>query len=106
MKSEYANRIVVILPIIYQKDKVQYFSNKFVMMISRAHHGESINWVAIMYSQLVKEFFRWEKCQKKMIEETTNRKQKKDVCHSTIVLEVLFHKWFPLKGVKPQEKKK
>jgi hypothetical protein len=38
MKSEYVNIIVVILPIIYQKDKVQYFSNKFSMMISKANH--------------------------------------------------------------------
>jgi hypothetical protein len=101
MKSKYANRIVVILPIIYHIDKVQYFSNKFAMMIFRAHHGEFVNWVAIMYSQLVKEFFKWEKSQKYMIEETTKKKQKKDVCHSTIVLKVLFHKWFPLKGVEP-----
>jgi len=34
MRLEYANRIIVILPIIYQKDKVQCFSNKFAMMIS------------------------------------------------------------------------
>jgi predicted nucleotidyltransferase len=34
MKLEYVNRIVAILPIIYQKDKVQYFYNKFAMMIS------------------------------------------------------------------------
>jgi hypothetical protein len=43
MRSEYANRIVAILPIIYQKDKVKYFSNKSTMMISRADHGESVN---------------------------------------------------------------
>jgi hypothetical protein len=35
MRLEYANRIIATIPIIYQKDKVQYFSNKFVMMISR-----------------------------------------------------------------------
>ncbi len=64
MILEYANRIVVILPIIYQKDKVQYFSNKFVMTISRIDHGESINWATIMYSQLVKELIRWEKIKK------------------------------------------
>ncbi len=50
MRSKYVNRIVAILPIIYQKDKVQYFNNKFAMMTSRANHGKSINWVAIMYS--------------------------------------------------------
>jgi len=63
MILEYANRIVVILPIIYQKDKVQYFSNKFAMMISRID-GEFVNWAAIMYFQFVKELIKWEKCQK------------------------------------------
>jgi hypothetical protein len=61
---------------------------------------ESVNWATIMYSQLVKELIKWEKCQKNMIEGTTKREPKKDVCHSTIVLEVLFQKWFPLKGAK------
>jgi hypothetical protein len=41
-----------------------------------------------------------------MIEGTAKKEPKKDVCHSAIVLEVLFHKWFPIKGAKPQEKKK
>jgi hypothetical protein len=43
MRLEYANRIVVIQPIIYQKDKVQYFNNKFAMMNSVANHGEFDN---------------------------------------------------------------
>jgi hypothetical protein len=30
MRSKYANRIVAILLIIYQKDKVQYFNNKSI----------------------------------------------------------------------------
>ncbi len=76
MRSKYANINVAILPIIYQKDKVQYFSNKLAMMISRINHGESINWAAIMYFQLVKELIRWGKCSKHMIEGTSKRKQK------------------------------
>jgi hypothetical protein len=59
-----------------------------------------------MYSQLVKELIRWEKCQKNMIKRTFKRERKKYVCHSAIVLEVLFQKWFPLEGAKPWEKKK
>ncbi len=106
MKSKYANRIVVILPTIYQKDKLQYFSNKSTMMISKVDHGKFVNWVAIMYLQLVKELIRWKKCQKNKIEGITKREPKKDVCHSAIVQEVMFHKWFPLKIVEPQEKKK
>jgi hypothetical protein len=33
-----------------------------------------------------------------MIEGTTKRGPKKDVCHSVIILEVMFEKWFPLEG--------
>ncbi len=47
MKLEYANRIVAIFPIIYQKDKVQYFSNKFAMMISKANHRKFVNCTTI-----------------------------------------------------------
>ncbi len=54
-----------------------------------------------MYSQLVKELIRWEKCQMNMIEGTTKREPKKDVCHTVIVLEVLFPKWFQVQGAKP-----
>jgi hypothetical protein len=50
MKPKYVNRIVAILPIIYHKDKVRYFCNKSVMIISKGDHGKSINWVAIMHS--------------------------------------------------------
>jgi hypothetical protein len=62
MRSKYANRIVAILLIIYQRDKVQYFSNKSIMMISKTNHGEFVKWVVIMYSQLVKELIKWDKC--------------------------------------------
>jgi hypothetical protein len=58
MSSKYVNRIVANLLIIYQKDKVQYFSNKFAMMISKADHGMFVYWVVIFYSQLVKELIK------------------------------------------------
>jgi hypothetical protein len=105
-RLEYVNRIVAIIPTIYQKDKVHYFNNKSIMMIFKTDHGKSINWATIMYSQLVKKLIRWEKCQKNMIEGTTKREPKKDVCHFAIVLEVLFQKWFPLNGAKIIGKKK
>jgi hypothetical protein len=71
------------------------------MMISKANQGEFVNWVTIMYFQLVKELIRWKKCQKNMIEGIAKREPKKDVCHSTIVLEILFQKWFLVQGAKP-----
>jgi len=39
-----------------------------------------------------------------MIEGTTIREPKNDVCYFAIILEVLFQKWFPLEGIKPHEK--
>jgi hypothetical protein len=42
------------------------------------------------------------KVSKNMIEGTTKREPKNDVCHFAIVLEVLFQKWFPFEGVEPQ----
>jgi len=47
------------------------------MMTSTLNCGEFVNWATIMYSQLVKELIKWEKCQKNMIEGTTKRGQKK-----------------------------
>jgi hypothetical protein len=49
MKQECVNRIVTILPFIYQKNMVEDFSNKCAMMISEANHGKSMNWATIMY---------------------------------------------------------
>jgi hypothetical protein len=43
MRLKYANRIVAILPIIYQKDKVKYFNNKSTMMIFIVDRGKSVN---------------------------------------------------------------
>ncbi len=62
MRSKYVNRIVAILPIIYQKDKVQYFRNKFATMTFKADYEEFINQATIMYFQLVKKLIKWEKC--------------------------------------------
>jgi hypothetical protein len=46
-------------------------------MISKVDDEEFVNWVAIMYSQLVKELIKWEKCQKNMIEGTNKRGKKR-----------------------------
>jgi hypothetical protein len=80
MKLEYVNRIIAIFFIIYQKNKVEYFSNKFTMTISKVDQGKYANWVAIMYFQLVKYLIKWEKCQKSMIEGSNNQKKAKKGC--------------------------
>ncbi len=42
-------------------------------MNSKIYHGESANWVAMLYPQLFKKLIRWEKCQKNMIEKMAKR---------------------------------
>jgi hypothetical protein len=44
MNLKYVNRIVAIMPIIYKKYKVWYFSNKYAMMISKAYNGEFVSY--------------------------------------------------------------
>jgi hypothetical protein len=58
------------------------------MMISRVNHGKFVNWVAIMYFQLVKGLIRWENFFKNMMEGTIKREPKKDVCHFDVIIEV------------------
>jgi hypothetical protein len=31
-------------------------------MISKTDHGKFVNWATIVFSQLVKEMIKWEKC--------------------------------------------
>ncbi len=75
------------------------FCNMYAIMISKGNHGESINWVVIMYFQLLQELIKRDKCHKNMIKGTTKKEPKNDVCHFAIVIKVIFQKWFPLKGV-------
>jgi hypothetical protein len=63
-------------------------------MISKKDHGESMNWVVIMYFQLVKKLIRWYKCQKNMVEGIAKKEPKKDLCHFNIILEVYFRNGF------------
>jgi hypothetical protein len=60
------------------------------MMISKAVHGESINWVIITFFQSIEALIRCEECYKNMIEGITKKEPKKDQCHSVITLLILF----------------
>jgi len=46
-----------------RKIRCNISTNQYAMMISKVNHGDLVNWATIMYSQLVKELIRWEKCQ-------------------------------------------
>jgi hypothetical protein len=53
-------------------------------MTSTLNYGEFVNWATIMYSQLVKELIKWEKCEKTWLREQPKEDKKKCMpfCHN------------------------
>ncbi len=58
----------------------------FMMKVNK---GEPMDWVKIMFKNLVKEFDRWMKVLAKMLEEN-NKMDAKDMCNFSLVIEVLM----------------
>jgi hypothetical protein len=52
MKEEYHVRFVVIFQIIYQREKLTYFSNHIAIIFNLANKGKKINWCSIMLTRL------------------------------------------------------
>jgi hypothetical protein len=55
----------------------------------KVNKGEPMDWVKIMFKNLVKEFDRWMKVLAKMLEEN-NKMDAKDMCNFSLVIEVLM----------------
>jgi hypothetical protein len=53
MKEEYHARFVVILQIIYQRERLTYFSNHIAIIFNLANKGKKINWCSIMLTQML-----------------------------------------------------
>jgi hypothetical protein len=59
MKEEYHAKFVAILQIIYQWERLAYFSNHITIILSLANKGKRINWCFIMLTQMSIELTRW-----------------------------------------------
>jgi hypothetical protein len=71
----YSVKYPAIISIIYQREKVQYFSNKNV--ITCENKGQKVDWAQIIFNSLCSELDRWYKYVKE------NKGDKKDTCQST-----------------------
>ncbi len=80
----YSVRYPTIIFVIYQKEKVQYFSNKNVITLMRAKKGQKVDWAQIIFNSLCSELDQWYKYVKE------NKGDKKDTYQCTLVLIKIF----------------
>jgi hypothetical protein len=67
MKEEFHARFVVILQILYQRERLIYFNNQIAITFDLANKGRLSNWYSIVLTQLLVELIRWNECKKKAI---------------------------------------
>ncbi len=70
----YSIGYLAIISIIYQREKVQHFSNKNAITLVRAEKGQQVDWPHIIFNSLCSELDRWYKYVKE------NKGDKKDIC--------------------------
>jgi hypothetical protein len=59
MDLAYFVRYPTIISVIYQKEKVQYFSNKNVITLMRAKKVQKVDWAQIIFNSLCSELDWW-----------------------------------------------
>jgi len=95
MKEEFHVRFVAILQIIYQQEKLAYFSNRIAITFDMANKGQLMNWCSIVLTKFLVKFTCWTKCKKKTTNPVFNM-TKTNNCYSGLILDILFKKRFPL----------
>ncbi len=55
MKEEFHARFVAILQILYQRERLDYFSKRNAITFNLANMGQLVNWCSIMLTQLLVE---------------------------------------------------
>lgn len=94
MKPHYDVRFLVLIQMFYQRDKVCYFSNMNVISMMMVDKGKSIDQVDTMFRHLHRKLVKWITFQTKMLKSIVKIDVKKDVFHSTLVIEMLMQYFF------------
>ncbi len=72
-------RYFAIIIMIYQREKVTYFSNKNAITLMKVKKGKKVDWAQIIYNSLCSELDRWYKYVK-------NKQDKKDTRKFALML--------------------
>ncbi len=77
-------KYLIIISVIYQRQKAQYFNNKNVITLVRVEKGEKVDCAQIIFNSLCSELDQWYKYVK------DNKGDKKDTCQFALVLVKIF----------------
>jgi hypothetical protein len=80
----YLVKYLIIIFVIYQRQKAQYFNNKNVITLVRVEKGEKVDCAQIIFNSLCSELDQWYKYVK------DNKGDKKDTCQFASVLVKIF----------------
>jgi len=76
MKEEYHAKFVAILQIIYQHERLAYFSNHITITLNLTNKGKKTNWHSIMLTQMSIKLTWWTKHQKQITTRLTTPNKK------------------------------
>ncbi len=65
-KMPFNNRYPIVIFVVYQREKVNYMSNKNAFAFMKVEEGIEVAWAKIMFNNLCSELDRWIKMQEKM----------------------------------------
>jgi len=94
MKMSYDIIFLVLIQVIYQRDKICYSNNKNVISMMKVDTRKPINWAKVMFKNLIKELGIGSKAHAKMIKRKGKLDAKKDMCNFALLIKVLMQHWF------------
>jgi hypothetical protein len=96
MKGEYHVKFGTIMQIIYQCERLRYFSNHIVITLNLANKGKKINWCSIMLTQMSTDLTPWIEHKKQIVVGLAATDKKSTTYYFGHVIMVCLHHWFPL----------
>jgi hypothetical protein len=83
--------------VIYQREKMMYFSNKNAITLTKVEKVKKVNWAQIIYNSLCSKLDRWYKFVKE------NKGDKMDTYQSALILVKIFKYMFIHQKENPQK---
>ncbi len=94
--KEYHAKFVAILQIIYQWERLAYFSNCIAITFNLVNKGKKINWCSIMLMQMSIKLARRTEHHKQIVARLITPNKKASTCYFGPIIEVCLQHWFPL----------
>jgi hypothetical protein len=94
MKEEYHTRFVIIIQIIYQRERLVYFNNHIAIILNLANKRKKINWCSIMLTQMSIVLTQWTEHQKQIVVGLVTYDKKATTCYFRKIIKVCLYTGF------------